>query len=206
MMENDALRGGAYPLIMTLESVIMTLESAICEVCVAHYLLSSGNADQLVKNYVALLRSEMEQAIKYNEFRSYRGDGINGAKHLEKVRSLLSDTELSEKGTVQLTALATDVISAGGGSDKSRQIYSQLSSVAHSESAGVAMFLQDSVDGPRLDLSRNIALDYVAITATLFRTVVDRLVFVSQPEAEHVRRWDSAKERSNAALSRLVAG
>lgn len=162
------------------------------------------DADQLVKNYVALLPTEMEQAIKYSEFRSYRGDYINGANHLREISSLLSDMKLPEKGTVQLTALATEVITAGGGSDKSRQIYSQLSSVAHSESAGVAMFLQDSVEGPRLDLSRDIALDYVAITATLFKTVVDRLVLVYQPEADHVRRWDSAKERSNAALSRLV--
>lgn len=172
----------------------------------AHLLLSGGTAEQLVQNYVALVRSEMEQAIKYNEFRSYRGDDVNGANHLSKIRSLLSDMGLLEIGTVQLTAVATAVITAGGGSDKSRQIYSQLSSVAHSESAGVSMFLQDTVKGPRLDLSRDIALDYVAMIATVFQTVVDRLVFVYQPEAEHLRRWDSAKERSNAALSRLVHG
>jgi hypothetical protein len=170
----------------------------------ARYLLNAAGAEQLAQRYVALTRTEIEQAKKHNEFQSFAGEAVDGAEHLAKEQALLADMRLPEIGTVQLTNLATDLLEAVGGSGLGRRVYSQLSSIAHGESAGVAMHLRDSADGPRLKVPRDLALEYVATTAVACKSVVDRAVLVYRPDPLYVRRWNDAKDRSQLALEALL--
>lgn len=113
----------------------------------AHYLLMAATAREMVGRHLSLGLAELEVSVKKlgEDFRDLRGEPLDIRAHMAALKDKLAALGF-DRENVGVTTLASTVVSECVLGLDGRAFYSQLSSVAHGETAGVSAFLGRNIE------------------------------------------------------------
>lgn len=193
------LRAGRH--IMPLATVTRAAVEAFAK---ANYLLSATSIEELLHRHISLANMELFVSTKHSEFAFFDGTGVDGKEYLEGIRGLLAQLGLGKIDRIGLTTLASDLLSESSPGALGRHFYSQLSSVAHGETAGVSMFIQEAPES-RLHFvpRRDVLLPYAGILFATCRVVLEKLIEHFGMAPEHREGWRGVIERAEPWIVEL---
>lgn len=169
----------------------------------AHYLLQAGSASELLRRHLSLGIAELSTSAKHNEFTLFNGEQINGSSYVNGLKKILADEGLKAEH-VGVTSLASTVLSDSAPGAPGRIFYSQLSGVAHGETAGVMMFIGDDIEaGIGFVRRRKVMIPYAAMLFGTCRLVLDQVIDHFTVEREHSDHWLRALEQAEPWVDEL---
>lgn len=169
----------------------------------AHYLLQASSPPELLRRHLSLGIAELSTSTKHSDFTLFNGEQINGSAYIDGLKEVLADGGLQAE-RVGVTALASSVLSDSAPGAPGRAFYSQLSGVAHGETAGVTMFIrQDTEAGIGFVRRRKVMLPYAATLFGTCRLVVNQVINHFAVEQEHQTRWVGVLERAEPWIDYL---
>lgn len=170
----------------------------------ANYLLGAETAGDLIRRHVSLAASELGQSVRHSEFAYHDGTRVDGNTYLKGVKDLLTQLGLAEPEHVGVTGLASDLLSESSPGAPGRAFYSQLSGVAHGETAAVSMFIaSDLTEGLRLVHKRDVLLPYAGMLFATCRLVVDKMNHHFGVEQEDCNGWRGVTQRAEPWIREL---
>lgn len=169
----------------------------------ANYLLSASSAMDLIWRHASLATAELRNSVRHSEFALHDGTHVAGKSYMEALESRL--VQLGRKAdNISVTKMASDLLSEGSPGAPGRAFYSQLSAVAHGESAAVSMFIPfDLEEGLRFVHRRDVLLPYAGMLFATCRLVVDKMIDHFGSEDEHGNRWRGTTERAEPWIREL---
>lgn len=169
----------------------------------AHYLLQASSPPELLRRHLSLGIAELSASTKHSDFTLFNGEQINGSTYIDGLKEVLVDAGLQAE-RVGVTALASSVLSDSAPGAPGRSFYSQLSGVAHGETAGVTMFIgQDIEAGIGFVRRRKVMLPYAAMLFGTCRLVVNQVINHFAVEQEYRNRWVGVLERAEPWIDYL---
>lgn len=169
----------------------------------AHYLLQASSPSDLLRRHLSLGIAELSNSTKHSDFTLFNGQQINGSAYVDGLREVLAGGGLQAE-RVGVTALASAVLSDSAPGAPGRAFYSQLSGVAHGETAGVTMFIgQDIEAGVGFVRRRKVMLPYAAMLFGTCRLVLNQVISHFAVEREHQDRWVGVLERAEPWIDDL---
>lgn len=169
----------------------------------AHNLLQAGSASELLRRHLSLGIAELSTSAKHNEFTLFNGEQINGPAYIDGLKKVLADEGLKAE-RVGVTTLASTVLSDSAPGSPGRIYYSQLSGVAHGETAGVMMFIGDDIEaGIGFARRRNVMLPYAGMLFGTCRLVLNQVIDHFAVEQEHLDRWIGVLDRAEPWVDEL---
>ncbi|MBL0706128.1 hypothetical protein [Sinomonas cellulolyticus] len=169
----------------------------------AHYLLQADSALELLRRHLSLGITELDVSTKHSEITLFNGGRIDGADYVDGLKKVLIDKGLKAE-RVGNTGLASTVLSDSAPGAPGRAFYSQLSGVAHGETAGVSMFIGKDVEaGIGFVRRRDVMLPYAGMLFATCRLVMNQIIDYFAVELEHRNRWNSVLERAEPWIDDL---
>jgi hypothetical protein len=169
----------------------------------AHYLLQASSPSELLRRHLNLGIAELSTSAKHSEFTLFNGEHINGPAYIDGLKAVLADEGLKAE-SVGVTALASTVLSDSAPGAPGRAFYSQLSGVAHGETAGVTMFIGKDIEaGIGFVRRRNVMLPYAGMLFGTCRLVLNQIINHFAVEQEHLNRWVGVVERAEPWIDDL---
>lgn len=170
----------------------------------ANYLLDAKSASDLLRRHVSLATLELGNSVKHNEFALHDGTKVDGKAHLQDVKDLAMKLGLDKPDQVNVTGLTSALLSESAPGAPGRQYYSQLSGVAHGETAAVSMFIASDLDeGLRFVHKRVVLFPYAGILFGTCRLVLDKMIDHFGVEQEHCNGWRGVTERAEPWINEL---
>lgn len=170
----------------------------------ANYLLDAESAGDLIRRHVSLATLELGNSVKHSEFAYQDGTLLDGRTHLDGIKDLVVQLGLRKPDQISITALASDLLNESSPGSPGRAFYSQLSAVAHGETAAVSMFVAtDLNEGLRFVHSRDVLLPYAGMLFATCRLVLDKLIDHFGIEQEHCDGWHGVTERAEQWIKEL---
>lgn len=170
----------------------------------ANYLLDAESGGELIRRHTSLATSELGTSVKHSDLAYYDGTRVDGKTYLEGVKDLLGRLGLGKPDQVGVTALASDLLSESSPGSPGRAFYSQLSGVAHWETASVSMFIaSDLNEGLRFVQRRDVLLPYAGMLFATCRLVLDKMIADFGVEQEHCNGWRGITERAEPWIQEL---
>ncbi|MCU1479289.1 MAG: hypothetical protein JWQ19_75 [Subtercola sp.] len=173
----------------------------------SYFLLSSQDAEELVSRHISIAIAEMTVSGKHNKFMTQTGEETDINEYLAGLRRVLLDLNLPllDKSKVGLTPLATTLLDQGANTGMGRKFYSQLSGVAHGETAALGMFMVAQPGKVEFRMVPQLAVEYAGMLCASAVTVLDRMELVFGVTGEQSDRWNGVKSRADLALKRMQA-
>ena len=169
----------------------------------AHYLLHASSPSELLRRHLNLGISEFSTSTKHNEFTLFNGEQINGSAYIDGLKEVLATKGLKAEN-VRVTSLASTVLSDSAPGAPGRTFYSQLSGVAHGETAGVTMFLGKDIEaGIGFVRRREVILPYAGMLFATCRLVLNQIITHFAVEEEYRNRWVAVVERAEPWIDSL---
>jgi hypothetical protein len=169
----------------------------------AHYLLQASSPSELLRRHLNLGIAELSTSAKHSELTLFNGEYINGPAYIDGLKEVLADKGLKAE-SVGVTALASTVLSDSAPGASGRAFYSQLSGVAHGETAGVTMFIGKDIEaGIGFVRRRNVMLPYAGMLFGTCRLVLNQIINHFAVEQEHLNRWVGVVERAEPWIDDL---
>ncbi len=172
----------------------------------AHYLLMAPTAKEMVGRHLSLGLAELEVSVKKvgDAFRDLRGEPLDVRAHMAALEDKLAALGF-EREKVGVTALASMVVSECVPGLDGRAFYSQLSSVAHGETAGVSAFLGRNIEaGIGFVQPPALVLPFIGAMTKTSCTVVSGVVAHFGLEQEYQDAWNNViAERIGPLTNRL---
>lgn len=194
----------------TTTSTAVLTRGAVEALAKCHYLLTASDARTLLQRYVALQEYEFKR-MENSDFQDAGGTLVNAAEHVATLRESLINATVPplslRQHAVNLSTMVRDLLDASAELDSGlgRKLYSQLSSIAHANTSAILMYLQESDDGPRLWMPRELVLEQAGMCIGTLQTVVNEYLRYHKPTAAVVERWDQALVRAGQPLHQLQA-
>jgi hypothetical protein len=182
----------------TLSTATMT-RGAIEAFAKARYLIDASGAATFAQRYVALQNYELKVD---DELVDIKDRPLDTRNHLKGLRDALTRHGIPSLNTrhdrVNITSMVIDVleISADLIDGLSGRIYSQLSAIAHANTAGIGMYVHRTATGARLHLPRELVLEQAAMTQGVLLTVANRYINYHRPSEFVLERWRQVEERA----------
>lgn len=170
----------------------------------ANYLLSAASASDLIRRHVGLATHELGNSVKHSRIASYGGTEVDGKEHLDKIRGLVAHLGLEKPDNVGVTALPSDVLSESSPGAPGRAFYSQLSGVAHGETAGVSMFIESGVS-ERMEFvhRREVLIPSAGMLFATCRLVQDKMIDHFGIDPDFGSSWRGVTERAEPWIQEL---
>lgn len=162
----------------------------------AKYLLEADDASELIGRSVAFIREEMKYAAKFGRVATRDGGVLDVSDYLDNLSAMLDELGVTAPQAPGRTKLTSDLIEEIAPGSGGRMRYSQLSAVAHAESAGVQMFV--SPTHGKLALSRLLVVDTAHVQIACAIALGDRLLEYFVPGDAAADRWAGVR---NTALA-----
>jgi hypothetical protein len=171
----------------------------------SYFLMSTDDPGELLTRHVSLTVSEMAASSKHNQFISQSGEAADIDAFLASQKKLLKDLGLPLMSGPELgvTRLVTTLLDASANTGMGRKFYSQLSGVAHGETAALGMFLVAEPGKVQFKIPRQLVVEYAGMISATCVTVIDRMAVMFGLEREHQQSWNGAKARADTALKLL---
>ncbi|GAA4659588.1 hypothetical protein [Arthrobacter cryoconiti] len=170
----------------------------------ANYLLDANSASDLLRRHVSLATLELGNSVKHSEFAYHDGTKVDGKAYLEGVKDLVVQLGLSKPDQVNVTGLTSDLLNESSPGSPGRTFYSQLSGVAHGETAAVSMFIaSDLNEGLRFVHKRDVLLPYAGMLFATCRLVLDKMIDHFGVEQEYCNGWRGVTERAEPWIKEL---
>jgi hypothetical protein len=170
----------------------------------ANYLLSATSIDGLLQRHVSLANMELSVSTKHSDFAFFDGTGVDSNEYLDGLTVSLPSWGWARSTRIRLTTLASDLLSESAPGALGGHFYSQLSSVAHGETAGVSMFIQEAAES-RLHFvpRRDVLLPYAGILFATCRLVLEKTIEHFGMAREHRESWRGVAERAEPWIVEL---
>ncbi|TFC30781.1 hypothetical protein E3O55_07295 [Cryobacterium sp. MDB1-18-2] len=169
----------------------------------SYFVMNTDDPGELLSRQVSLAISEMSASRKHNKFVTQSGEIADIEVFLAGQKRLLSDLNLPliTGPDLGVTKLASALLDASANTGMGRKFYSQLSGVAHGETAALGMFLVGAPGLVQFRIPRELVVEYAGMISASCITVMDRMMLMFGLELKHQQRWNGAKSRANTALA-----
>lgn len=164
------------------------------------YILDAADGAVFAQRYIALLQYELNVD---DQLQNSRGELIDVRDYLNGFQSSLEKHGIPiwepGRAKVNITNMVKSFLDAAAPlkPGQSGRIYSQLSAIAHGNTAGIGMYVQPSGEGARLGLPRELVIEQAVMIRTCLLFVTDRYVKYFSPSPVASERWDHAKRRAD---------
>ena len=148
----------------------------------SYFLMSTDDPGELLSRHVSLTIAEMSVSSKHNQFVTQSGEPADINAFLDGQKNLLKERKLPLMTGPDLgvTRLVTTLLDSSANAGMGRKFYSQLSGVAHGETAALGMFLVAEPGKVQFKIPRQLVVEYAGMISGEFnRSLQHRVVGAS---------------------------